>query len=273
MSEADLRERLRAAVGDEPPLNFDPDDLIRRAKHARKRRRALVAVALATFAITGTVLSLPGAFDRRQGIDVAKEQVLTTTASPSPALTTQALAPTPATSPDSSPTSEPPPPVIEQVPGAPAALPEGTTTALAAYLTKRFAEVVPDAKVLTAEYPGQNRAGYLTVVVRFHDGVGTSAVEVRLSTTPSRTTRDQFCAAVECAEPRQQADGSYLQFAVVTDSASVAHTVAHFRADGSVVQVSGYNYDPTKGDEVRTAVAVTVDQLERLATDPKLALG
>jgi hypothetical protein len=93
VSEAELREGLRAAVGDEPPLRFDPDELIRRGRHERRRRRALVAVMAATLAITGTVLSLPGLLVPRPGtgppgIDVAAPPVLTTTAAPSPVAST-----------------------------------------------------------------------------------------------------------------------------------------------------------------------------------------
>jgi len=95
MSEAELRESLRAAVADEPPLNFDPDALIARAETFRRRRRALVAVGVATFALIGTVLALPGVLaPPRETVDAAR--VLTTTVQPSPTPSVESV---PATSP------------------------------------------------------------------------------------------------------------------------------------------------------------------------------
>ena len=47
--------------------------------------------------------------------------------------------------------------------------------------------------------------------------------------------------------------------------------MAHFRVDGSVVEVTGYGYEPTAdGEPGRAEVALTYDQLVALATDPKL---
>ncbi|MFD1148244.1 hypothetical protein [Saccharothrix hoggarensis] len=265
MSEADLREGLRAAVGDEPPLDFDPDELIRRAEHLRRRRRALVAVGVATLALTGTVLSLPGVLDRRPaGIDAAEAPVLTTAVSPPPA-------------------AVPPPQTVAPQTVAPRTtvttpvITDASTRYLTDYLTKRFPDVVPGVKVVGVDFTDthkQARAGYLTGLVRFVDGAGSSAVAVQLSVPPARVTRDQFCATVVCDEPRREADGSHLEFATSTDPESkmTTHTVAHFRADGSVVQVSGYNHDPTRVGAPRAEVALAPEQMARLATDPGITL-
>ena len=43
MSEQEIREGMLLAVWDEPPLDFDPDTLIRRVEQKKSRRRALVA--------------------------------------------------------------------------------------------------------------------------------------------------------------------------------------------------------------------------------------
>jgi hypothetical protein len=263
MSEADLREGLRAAIGDEPPLNFDADELIRRAEHVRKRRRALVAVAVATLALTGTVLSLPGVFDRRPGIDAAQAPVLTTTAFPSP--TQQLLA-------ESAPTTASS--VPEEQPAT--TIPAGVRTVVSEVLTQRFAEVVPGAKVVEVAFTdGRDKdpSVPLIAIVRFIDGEGSSEVLVELNGSAQPVTRDEFCAVAECDEPVRRDDGSYLESVTVTNPGltMMTHRVAHFRADGSVVQVSAYNYDPTTG-ALRAAVAVDTDQLVRLATDPKLAM-
>ncbi|GAB2996774.1 hypothetical protein [Saccharothrix stipae] len=272
MSEAELREGLRAAVGDEPPLRFDADELIQRARHVRKRRRALVAVAVVTLALTGTVLSLPGLFEPRPGLDAASGHVLTTTPASSAA---------PAPSPTSSAVPQDPvpeqPATTEQRADVPPKLAAGAGTRLSVYLTQRFAEVVPDVKVQGTEFVDVDKQpGYLTGWVSFVDRFGSSQVLVRLTTPPSRVTRDEFCTEIGCDEAVRRQDGTYLLYALPTTASNrklVTHTVAHLRADGSAVQVSGYNFDPTTGSVVRAEVALTVDQLVALATDPKLAVS
>ncbi|ONI82330.1 hypothetical protein ALI22I_40160 [Saccharothrix sp. ALI-22-I] len=259
MSEADLREGLRAAIGDEPPLNFDAEELIQRAEHVRKRRRALVAVAVATLALTGTVLSLPGVFDQRPGIDVGQAPVLTITASPSPS---------------QQPATMEPPSLLKET--RPTTVPAGVRTVLSEVLTKQFVDVVPGAKVVEIDFAdvlGQDQAAHLVAIVRFVDGVGPSEAVVELNAPAQQVTRDQFCAVAKCDEPVRQDDGSHLEFATVTNPgvAMMTYRVAHFRADGSVVEVSAYNYDPMTG-VLRADVAVTTDQLVRLATDPKLTM-
>ena len=46
MSEQEIREGMLLAVWDEPPLDFDPDVLIKRVEQKKSRRRALVAVGV-----------------------------------------------------------------------------------------------------------------------------------------------------------------------------------------------------------------------------------
>jgi hypothetical protein len=263
MSEADLREGLLAAVGDEPPLHFDADELIRRAEHARRRRRALVAVAVATLALTGTVLSLPGVFDRGPGIDAARGPVLTITASPS---ADQSAAPRVQVAPSS---------LFAPAPSA--NMPRHAATYLTTYLAARFPEVVPEVKVVKIDFTEpyeQDRAGYLTGIVRFQDRVATSAIVVQLSTPPLRLTPGEFCDTTECGTLLPQADGSHLASTSVIEPETnvTTRTVVHLRADGSVVRVSGYNHDPTTGGDWRPEVAVSTEQLMLLAKDPKLSL-
>jgi hypothetical protein len=101
-------------------------------------------------------------------------------------------------------------------------------------------------------------------------------VLVRLTVPPSQVTRDGFCTEIGCHADVRRQDGSHLLYALPTTASNrklVTHTVVHLRADGSAVQVSGYNFDPTTGSAVRAEVALTVDQLEALATDPKLSVS
>lgn len=265
MSEADLREGLRAAVGDEPPLNFDADELIRRAQHARRRRRALVAVAVMTLALTGTVLSLPYVVDQRTRIDAAAGTVLTTAVSP-------------AESPVPSSVTAPPRPSATVRPPVPTTVADGVKTQLSTYLSRRVAEVVPDAKVLSAEasVTADAEPGALHAWLGFVDGVGASKVAVRLVAPPYGTTWDQYCAMIKCAEAVRQDDGTFVASSWQTTTApepkGLMCTVAHFRADGSVVEVTAYGYEPTAAGETAPGqVGLTYDQLLALATDPELA--
>lgn len=267
MSEADLREGLRAAVGDEPPLDFDADELIRRAQHARRRRRALVAVAVMTLALTGTVLSLPYVVDQRSRIDAAGGAVLTTTVSP-----TESRAPVPSSA------TAPPRPSATMRPPVPTTVAAGVKTRLPVYLNERFAEVVPDAKVVSVEASETTDAepGSLYASLGFVDGVGSSKVAVRLVAPPYRMTWDQYCTKIKCAEAVRQDDGTFVasswQTATAPEPKGLMCTVAHFRADGSVVEVTGYGYEPTAAGETAPGqVSLTYDQLLALATDPELA--
>ncbi|TQM82174.1 hypothetical protein FHX81_4571 [Saccharothrix saharensis] len=257
MSEADLREGLRAAVGDEPPLRFDPDELIQRAQHERRRRRALVAVALVTVALTGTVLSLPGVLERRT-VDAASGSVLTTTVSPAPSAR-----------------PGPPPTTVAPATTAPKSA-AGVTSFLSGYLTGRFPEVVPGSKVTAVQISEVLDADpvHYGAVVRFIDGIGPSGVVVRLTAPSGQEYFDRFCDEFECDEPQRREDGTRLATGMTGDPRTkvvVSRAVAHQRANGSVVQVTTYGYDPGMGSELGHVV-LTVDQLVRLATDPNLNL-
>ncbi|GAA3880838.1 hypothetical protein GCM10022243_51820 [Saccharothrix violaceirubra] len=59
MRDVDLRTALHAAFDDEPPLDFDPDVLMDRAKRGRTRRMALFAVVVLTLMACGSYLALP----------------------------------------------------------------------------------------------------------------------------------------------------------------------------------------------------------------------
>jgi len=69
VSEQEIREGMLLAVWDEPPLDFDPDTLIRRVEQKKSRRRALVAVGVATAVIAVASLSLPGLLPRENRDD------------------------------------------------------------------------------------------------------------------------------------------------------------------------------------------------------------
>jgi hypothetical protein len=59
----DITTQIKMAVSDEPPLGFEPGDVIAAARRVRRRRRGMYAAAtagVAAAAAAGTVLALPG---------------------------------------------------------------------------------------------------------------------------------------------------------------------------------------------------------------------
>ncbi|MFI9006951.1 hypothetical protein ACIGNX_06945 [Actinosynnema sp. NPDC053489] len=260
MSEAELREGLRAAVGDEPPLDFDPDELIQRAQHVRRRRRALVTVAVVTVVLTGTALTLPGVLDRRSTVDAATGSVLTTTASPP-------------LDPGSTAPPQPPSATVAAPPAtAPAFASDDAGNHLTAYLVKRFPQVAPEVKVVRtdADPVTDPPPGHLYATVSFVDGVGTSRVTARIVPPRARMTTAEFCADLTCDDPVRRPDGSYLTSATTSDPTTATRTVAHFRLDGSVVEITAHGYEPEASGVVPTGVSLTTYQLVELATDPAL---
>ena len=57
MIEQQLADRMRAALADEPPLGFDPDELADRAGALRRRRRSAFAVGGATAAVLAVAVT------------------------------------------------------------------------------------------------------------------------------------------------------------------------------------------------------------------------
>ncbi|WP_309109797.1 hypothetical protein [Saccharothrix sp.] len=246
MSEAELRESLRAAVAEEPPLNFDPDVLIARAESFRRRRRALVAVGVATFALIGTVLALPSVLAPPRGtVDAAR--VLTTTELPS-------ATPSPAASLP-----------VTTVPV------EGGVKHLSGYLTKRVADVVSTTFDVKVDFPDVEKApGHVTGFVYLSDKRGTARLTVELIGPPVVVTRAAFCAPARCDPSRIQPDGSRVEVAssAAPQRELFTHMVAHFRTDGTVVMITGHNYDKSTD----TVPPVTSEQLIAMATDPMLTV-
>jgi hypothetical protein len=60
----DITAQIKTAIGEEPPLGFEPADVIAAARRVRRRRRGVYAAAgagVAAAVAAGTVLALPGA--------------------------------------------------------------------------------------------------------------------------------------------------------------------------------------------------------------------
>lgn len=272
MSEAELRECLRDAVLDEPPLDFDPDALIERGEHLRKRRRALVAVGVATLALTASVLTLPGALGGRRPVDAAVAPVITTTDPPASSHAPQ------------SPVTPPAVPSGSATGSAAEGSAEGSAERikrLEARLRKAFIAAFPQVKVLqvtiddTAVSGGPLTSVLLGSVV-FLDDRGPAELNVTLTEADSAPTTNGFCANVVCERRLILADGSTVFLGTVADKADghLAITAAHFRQDGVVVQVSAHHSDPAPGAVVggRSGAPATYDQLMLLATDQALSI-
>lgn len=60
MTEQQLRDGMRAAVTMEPPLGFDPDDVVTHAKRTAYRRRTTFAAAAAVIAVAGGAATAAG---------------------------------------------------------------------------------------------------------------------------------------------------------------------------------------------------------------------
>ncbi|MER7083113.1 hypothetical protein SAMN02982929_05415 [Saccharopolyspora kobensis] len=74
MSEELLRESLRAAVADEPPLGVDPDAVAAEGRRRQRRRRAVIGAAVATLIVAAGAVAVPGTIGQ-QDIAPAVPQV------------------------------------------------------------------------------------------------------------------------------------------------------------------------------------------------------
>lgn len=309
MSEQDLREGLREAVAGEPPLEFDPDRLIARARQDVRRRRAMVAATAATLAVASAAVAVPTILGSPRGGAGPATQPSGSSSSAPPTTCTAwvKVAPSPG-----APTtwSQVPVPTDLSAPdaradvlgcaGAPAGNPPTATVEPRRYtvqeLRKRaaemrqfmlahFAEIVPGARDLDAGEFGGEAAGsiaegqtYLEAFTGFTLNGARTAVDVHVAAPgPDAPNPNDDCTqgpTPDCTMDRR-ADGSLMSIKR-EDAGGTGRivSVTHYRSDGTVVRASGYNYDPTG----RTAptylpdIPVTVDQLVALAIHPALAL-
>nr|WP_042183699.1 hypothetical protein [Kibdelosporangium sp. MJ126-NF4]CEL15752.1 hypothetical protein [Kibdelosporangium sp. MJ126-NF4]CTQ93678.1 hypothetical protein [Kibdelosporangium sp. MJ126-NF4] len=254
MSEQELREGLRLAVADEPPMDFDLDELVTTAERLVRRRRALVTVGVSTAAVAVVAVTIPVVL----GIGGGSVEI-PVAAPPNQSQTPTATATY---------TAELPPPSEAQL--------RQRAGELKTYLKTQVPAVVANAKSVVVEdfggeatgqfSPGQN---YLDGFVKFKLGTVSTAVAVQVRTDQ---TDEQQCG--NCPELPQQ-DGSKVKIQLENggtgnDSAMTILTASHFRTDGTITKVTTYNYDPTTQVKpvYQQNVALTQDQLVRLATDP-----
>jgi len=261
VSEEDVRGGLRDAVGDEPPLNFDPDTLVATARQQVTRRRALVAAGLTTVAVAVAAVAVPFALGRTP--------------------TTPAAAP-PTSAPATTTEVEWPPPGVKPV--------EYTIDELGArggelrsVLVDRVPEVLPAATDFEfgkfgGEAEGQYYEGQTSVNTHVSFTVKGQRYSLYVAVTAPGAVEDTpktICAAsgAHCRGVGEQ-DGGPLVAKTEDIGDATLWTVYHFRSTGAQVLVTAYNYDMASQvpPTYLPTIPVTLDQLTALVTDPALTL-
>ncbi|MGW4207891.1 hypothetical protein ACWEIJ_07870 [Lentzea sp. NPDC004789] len=250
MSEQEIREGMLLAVWDEPPLDFDPDKLIRRVEQKKSRRRALVGVGVATAMIVVTSLTLPGLLPRDGDAQLGATGQSTTPSS------TRTLSPY----------------EREQRIG------DG--------LTSKLLKLRPEMKDVYASFNWKG-TGFkpeaplqqirqsvdstdLYGFVYFQDSIGPTAL---LVTTGSAVSQSQLCSsgAIFCRDVPQR-DGTVVTEAEFQEGPDIVKAVSMRRlADSSrAVVISSYAHNPMSGTGFRKTIPVGVDVLTALVADPAI---
>ncbi|HUQ58977.1 hypothetical protein [Lentzea sp.] len=250
MSEQEIREGMLLAVWDEPPLDFDPDKLIRRVEQKKSRRRALVAVGVATAVIAVASLSLPGLLPRDRDEQFASEGQVTTTAPP----------------------SEPAERRVRRIGDAIAArLDQVTGDVKDIYGDLRVGQYpyagYPSTPVTTS-VPKKPGGVEMSGFILFTDLIGPTALRVEAGN--SGFSKSSFCAGATTCREVPQDDGTVVHEAVFNDGGpdvSRAQVARVFRS-GYVVRISSHNYNPASGAGLRQTVPLPVGVLTSLVMDP-----
>ncbi|MGW6443970.1 hypothetical protein [Lentzea sp. NPDC055074] len=247
MSEQEIREGMLLAVWDEPPLDFDPDTLIRRVEQKKSRRRALVAVGVATALIAVASFSLPGLLPRDQDARLGAETA----------------------------TSEP---------STPAEKPERRAQRIGDGLAERLKDRMPNVKDVYASF-GPGRSGmsmpYQTKPPQWRDGdtefsgylylsdeIGPTAL--RVSVRKEKFSSELFCSGADMCQELWKNNGSVLYGSEFRHSDPQVQQVGVLRSfdSGLIVEVMAYAHNPSNGNGQRQTVPVGVAVLTQLVTDP-----
>ncbi|CRK57617.1 hypothetical protein [Alloactinosynnema sp. L-07] len=257
MNEQQITERFRRAVDNEPPLGFGPDDIVDRAATARRRRTLLLGSAFATVAVVVAAVAVQSLAGRT-----------------GPAGTQPSAGSGSAT--------------VTQL--------KERAAAIEAHMRAVVPQVIPGVRdlwtgrfsnFLGSDEPtdGPNR---IYGNVEFVDSVGRTGLLLEVYApgvagfgpdSPCSTIFEEIGSAT-CDPPVSRPDGSSVLIGRATVRANGrATTVAiHFRADGSVVWVSGHAYDPGPPDGAqpgpdRAEVPVSANQLVAIAIEPQLTVA
>ncbi|MFI7676986.1 hypothetical protein [Actinophytocola sp. NPDC049390] len=252
MGEEDVRDGLLNAVADEPPLRFDPDELMATAR-GQVRRRALVAVGLATVAVAVAAVAVPIALGRDS-----------TTTVPA------ATRPGPA-GPSSDQRPQPTRYTVDDL--------RERGRELRVHLSRSLPAALPSAtKIIVGEFGGEATGDFYPGQTSINATITFSIKGARYSIMVTTWVPDaapapaDMCVA-NCHRLDDQAGGAVFQQTHDMDK-GVVETVFHYRDTGAVVSVAAYNYDMTSTvpPVYHPSLPVTRDALLAIATDPELAL-
>jgi hypothetical protein len=289
--EHQLKAGLHRAVADEPPLAFDADRLIATAQRQHRRRRALAGVGAATAVVAVAAVAVPTLLhgDRRQATATQSPSVITTSAAAT-----------------SAPHYPWPPPGSHTRTYDTAQL-NSLTAAWTRELRHVFPTLVPTSRdVSVHEWDHQ-----VTDATPAHRNFTDTMISFTVHGVPTAVSIEVYAPGADptgpnarCAQDASHSLASSVQLppgvtappptcqvtlrgdtAVLretttpfapdtsTPNARPARmlTVTQFRADGSVVGASAYNYDPAGSSQVTMAQPpLTAAQLTTLVTDPAL---
>ncbi|TWP53063.1 hypothetical protein FKR81_08240 [Lentzea tibetensis] len=243
MSEQEIREGLRVAVWDEPPLDFDPDALIAQAEKVRTRRRALVSVGVGTALVVVSAFALPTLFSpsRPDSANVAESPTR------------------------SSAVTAPPAPNSQQV------------EKVAVQAVKRLHLILPSAIGVVPEYVDDGRGvpvppmavGRFGWFIRFEDTIGPTAIQLQIG---GHMTDEKYCGGFETCRQEAESDGSKVIIAEHYEGAEMIESmVTHVRTNGTAVTVTSFSYNPLTGSGIRKTVPIGSGGLRVLATDPQIS--
>ncbi|GAA5163516.1 MULTISPECIES: hypothetical protein [Amycolatopsis] len=227
MNEQELGHALRVAVRDEPPLAIDPDRLIAHAKRTAKRRRATWATGAAVVAVATTAVIVAPGHDEEPALPVAD----------SPKATVTVTQPAPASR-----------------------VPNRREQELVDYERTHAPQVLTGVRVESVTGMGGVEGDPvlgIRVKVEGHE----NPLELVISAPTHSEGVDSACARWQCYNRQTLADGSVTVFA----KWEMGLSAAHFRTDGSLVEVNRWNDDATEWAGVPESAFL------QLATDPNLS--
>ncbi|MET9628242.1 hypothetical protein ABZX92_12340 [Lentzea sp. NPDC006480] len=253
MSEQEIREGMLLAVWDEPPLDFDPDTLIRRVEQKKSRRRALVGVGVATAMIAVASLALPGLLPRDRDSQLGADGQTSSSAPPTEAYDKK----------------------LQRI---------GDT------LVEKLALTMPNVKETYSDFrtggfnypmPGMTSVPMSSQVrkpsdpqftgyVFLTDEIGPTSLRVEGAKVEFSTKN--FCVGSVSCHEIQQKDGSVVTEAEFTDGTpeiTRAEAVRSFPS-GFRVRIASYSYNPASGLGSRQTVPARVGVLTTLVTDPQV---
>ena len=247
MSEQEIREGMLLAVWDEPPLDFDPDTLIRRVEQKKSRRRALVGVGVATAMIAVVSFSLPGLLPRGDGNDgqLAAENTTSSSAPPSE-------------------------PVMKKAQRIGDELAENLQQKRPS-LKDVYANFQPGVYAYQPSSPTIPPSGpndpELSGFVHFTDDIGPTSLQVVV--TRNRSIEKYMCSGATLCRDVPQKDGTTVTEAEFVEGQEIVRSVTLRKfPSGYYAQVSSFNANPATGSGLRQTVPVRVDVLTTLVTDP-----